>query len=43
MGAMNFVISNNLSNKLQMSRLDDQTDSFKFVSQKLYFDITIGK
>ena len=34
MGAVNFVISSNLSNKLQMSRLDDQTDSFNFVSQE---------
>ena len=43
MGGMNFMISNNLSNKLQMSRLDDQTDSFKFVSQKLLFDNPMGK
>ena len=34
MGAVNFMISSNLSNKLQMSRLDDQTDSFNFVSQE---------
>ena len=40
MGAVNFVISGNLSNKLQPSRLDDQTDSFNFVSRN--FDKPVG-